>query len=796
MTQSLNPNGAAPRNGAPSSFSWWPFARSLLVALAAIAGLVALAKVLNGHYPLERWLFWKYAKAALCAALWLSACTALGVAMVQRLVPGLPLGQRFLQSVAVGVLAFYWLQFLGGIMGLFGPIWSIALPAGMLVGGIAGGWASWRTLWERSRLARPLVGWAWWQVPIVLYGAACLAGLYLSILTPNNANFDAQWYHLGLGQGWAADGAMLPTPEGWFIEALPNMAAVLYSWGFLVPGLDLFEITMVAAHQELLLFLVTLASIPVLVRWLIPETPTAVAWVALFLFPSVFIYDASLHSGNDHVAAFWAVPIFLSLIGAWERLHWRHMLLLTASAAGALLTKYQAASLVAGPALFIFGRAFYLAIKRRGDSAWKVGMAVAAVASLVLTAPHWAKNWIWYGDPLFPALHHHLTPRPWTEDMHSVVDNAWSYLTRRPQGGFFEQMKQTFEAGWLFSFRSYTNGRFHGNWPYFGSLFTLSLLWLPFVRGAKRTWAVAAAAQLGVFTWFYLSYVERYLQALVPWMACVVVAALVLAWRTGWLPRVPLVALVLLQVVWGGDAFFFRSHAMVRELPLVHTARLMESGFKGNWRLRERFFEPQQTIGDALPKGSTILLHDYQPRLGYGAQVIVDKTGFQSRIRYGLLESAQELYSLYRDMGVDYVVWPRSKASDGLDTIAGDLRFYEFVLNAIRKPSVAGSFNYGPLPAEPPKVQSSDVALYAGCGKTFERGFFHLRDMNVPSQQPKPIAPFEPIPEDPSVLEQAIRNASFIVYDPKCGGPIRPPPRDFVKAADYRGEQLWIRRWE
>jgi hypothetical protein len=105
-----------------------------------------------------------------------------------------------------------------------------------------------------------------------------------------------------------------------------------------------------------------------------------------------------------------------------------------------------------------------------------------------------------------------------------------------------------------------------------------------------------------------------------------------------------------------------------------------------------------------------------------------------------------------------------------------------------------GSF-HGPLPAEPPEVRSSNVALYAGCGQTFERGFFHLRDMNVPNQQPTPIAPFKPIPEDASELDQAMQEVSFIVYDPKCGGAVLPPARDFIKAADYHGEQLWVRRW-
>ncbi|HSN83613.1 MAG TPA: hypothetical protein VLS88_13605 [Polyangiales bacterium] len=797
MTESSNPNDGAPRAGARSSTPGPQTIRSLLVAIVALGALVLFAMVLHHHYPIQRWLFWKYATAALLASFWLLSCVSAGLAIVQRLLPELPMAPRLIQASSVGVLAFYLLQFLGGIVGLFGPVWSIALPVVMLGAGLLGSRESLRELWRSRPSSRGVrfTGAAWWQVPIVLYGAACLVGLYLSILTPNNANFDAQWYHLGLGQGWAADGAILRTPEGWFVEALPNMAAVLYSWAFLLPGLDLFDITMVAAHQELALFLVTLAGIPVLVRWLLPDTNAAVAWVALFLFPSVFIYDASLHSGNDHVAAFWAVPIFLALTGAWERLDWRNMLLLTVGAAGALLTKYQAASLITGPALFILGRAVYLGFTRRGDSTWMVGLGVAAAASLVLTAPHWAKNWLWYGDPLFPALHKHLTPRPWNEDMPWVVENAWSYLVRRPEGGFFAQLEETLKAGFNFSFRSFTKGRFHGNWPYFGSLFTLSLAWLPFVRGAKRTWALALAAQLGVFTWYYLTHVERYLQALIPWMASVVVAALVLAWRTGWLARLPILALVALQVIWGGDAFFFRSHAMLRDLPLIHTARLVESGFKGNWRLRERVFDPQQTIGDKLPPGSTILLHGYQPRLGYRAQVVVDQTGFQSRIRYGLLDSPQEVHALYEDMGIDYVVWSKSKGSDGRDTIAGELRFNEFVYNAIRRRSTAGGFYYGALPEDPPKGSSSNVVLYAGCGGAFKRGFFRLRDMNVPNRQPRPIEPFEPMPEDETALAEAMRDVSFVVYDPKCKKPGRPPGGDFFHAADHRGEQLWIRRW-
>jgi hypothetical protein len=796
MSESPNANHAVPRSAAIRSTTRAATIRSALVALIVLGTVVGFGIRLHEFYPIEKWLFWKYATAAVWAIFWLFSCAVAGLAIVQRLTPDLPIPERLVQGTATGVFVFYLLQFLGGIVGLFGPVWSIVLPTAMLVFGVLGSLQQWRELWGRRRPLRTFLlgASAWWHGPILVYGIACLVGLYLTILAPGNANYDSQWYHLGLGQGWAADGAILRTPEGWFVEALPNMAAMLYSWAFLLPGLDLFEIVMVAAHQEFLLFVVTLASIPVLVRWLLPDADAAIAWVALFLFPSVFIYDASLHSGNDHVAAFWAVPIFLALARAWERVDWRNTLLLTVFAAAAILTKYQAASLVVGPALFVLARVFYLAITKRDDSTWKVGIGVAVVASFLLTAPHWAKNWIWYGDPFFPALHKYLTLRPWNEDMPEVVERAWSVLVRRPAGTLGERLKETLITGFDFSFRSFTKGRFHGSWPYFGSLFTLSLLWLPFVRGAKRTWAVVVAVQLGIIVWFNLSHVERYLQALIPWMAAVVVVAVVLAWRTGRLARLPIALLVLLQVVWGGDAFFFRAHAMLHEMPLVHTARLMESGFKGKWSLRESLFSSQQTVGEALPPGSTLLLHGYQPRVGYRAQVIVDETGFQSRIRYGLLDSPREVWELYQELGVTHVVWNRQRKKGGQDTIAGDLRFYEYVKNAIPTPAKAGGFDYGPLPPEPPTHTSSNLVLYAGCGRTFEPGLFHLRDMNV-GQAPKRIPPFKPIPEDPAELEAAIQEASFIVWGPKCKSGVPRPRGDFIHVGDYQREQLWVRRW-
>jgi hypothetical protein len=274
-------------------------------------------------------------------------------------------------------------------------------------------------------------------------------------------------------------------------------------------------------------------------------------------------------------------------------------------------------------------------------------------------------------------------------------------------------------------------------------------------------------------------------------MASVVVAALVLAWRQGWLARLPLVALVAMQVIWGGDALFIRSHAMIGDLPMVYSARLIESGYKGDWSLRERVFDPLQKIGEALPPGSTVLLHELNPRLGLSARVVTDMAGLQTGIRYGLMSSPQDVYDLYRDLGITHIVWAQRR-SLGFDSMAGDLRFFEFV-KSVDRPKAEGSFYYGAMPDERPRFESSNIVLYAGCGRAFEPGFFRLGDMNVRGGQPAKIRGFKPIPTDAEGLQDAMREVDFVVYGPKCKTQLPHPPAGFTLAANRGDEQIWIR---
>jgi hypothetical protein len=125
--------------------------------------------------------------------------------------------------------------------------------------------------------------------------------------------------------------------------------------------------------------------------------------------------------------------------------------------------------------------------------------------------------------------------------------------------------------------------------------------------------------------------------------------------------------------------------------------------------------------------------------------------------------------------------------------MGGDLRFFEFV-NTIDTPKTAGSFYYGPMPDAAPEFESSNIVLYAGCGPTFEPGFFRVGEMNVPNRQPRKIRGFKPIPDDDGELQEAMRETDFIVYGPKCKNELPHPGAGFTLAATRKSEQIWIRK--
>jgi hypothetical protein len=791
-------------------------ARSVGLSIGLVGGISIFAAVAGAFYPLTKWLFFRYAILWGWCGLFALACLTFGDLLLRRVFrTNLPLREHAIQAFALGVLSFFTLLFLGGLAHLLRPSFAAALPFVMTAAGARDLAPRARRVLRRLRAlrARPHPWPPLLQVAAMLFGAGGIALVYFTILSPKNIAFDATMYHLGIAQEYAVSHAIRATPEAWTPAALPHLASVLYAWCFDLPGQTMFDRLECAQHLEFTLFLYTLASVPVLVRWLVPGAQARASWAAVFLFPGLFLYDSSLAATADHVAAIWAVPIYLALRRAWRDPR-RHAALLAALAAGAMLTKYQSIYIVAGPVIAFVGRVVWLGIrheigKRRGEAAPAgletrdalIALVTAVGVGALLSAPHWLKNWIWYGDPLFPLLHKWFAPTRWVPNTGQLFDDWTAAQVKEwvPHGTTAEKLKQTLLTLVTFSFHPHDWAKFHGKWPVFGSLFTLSVLVLPGVRGSKRTWGVVAAAHLGVFIWFWTLHQDRYLQVILPWMAAVVAATIALAWRGDRLSRWLMGILVGVQVVWGGDVYFIPAHAMTQASPARTTSDLLVQGYKKQYDERLEIGGGLFQMGRAkdLPPDAHVLIHGVNARLGVWRPVINDNAGWQYGIRYDLMKSPGELDDKLRSLGVTHIA--AHAQHEDHDALGADLRFFDYLEQDATKIKAFGDYTLYRLADPRPQATPNDIVLYLGCNKYYARGLHPLATLTVREAQArgaKKQKASEPlVGEDAAAVNELAKKADYIVTDASCKNPIAAPAlASFVKIAGGKGDEMWARR--
>ena len=550
---------------------WLDRGRRAALVLVLLGALAVFADVVHEHYPIQRWLFWHYAVYWLCAAVWSVACFSLGH-LTLKLVLGRPLPalEQYAIAFALGVLEFEILLFLAGTVKLYGPVLFFGLPLAMIA---AGGLPLWRFTRRHQRHLRALRQRAPPGLPsyiVMAFGLLGLGMLYFLILTPENTAYDARWMHLVVAEDYVASGGVRRFPEGYLFAAAPHFGSFIYAWAFVLPGGVLFDRIVLAAHLEFAVFLwVTLLGIPAMVRRLVPRANPRLVWAARFLFPGVFLYDSSLTGGADHLGAMYCAPVLLLLLRAWRNLSPRYCFLLASMLAGSVITKYTVAFMLAPVPIVVVGvRMLMLAwqsLRGRVEPTlrrhWYLGPLAAIVAGVAVSSPHWLRNLVWYGDPLYPLLHKHFGARPWAGDASYVYQWMYSdfqlWAPSRDWKGFVETLKALF----TFSFIPNDWPAFHGKVPVFGSLFTLLIASLPFLRRTRRLWLLVGWVHISIFIWYWTHHQDRYLQAIMPFMAAVTAGAMVLIWHQArWVVRGALGALVGLQVVWGGDVYFLPTH--------------------------------------------------------------------------------------------------------------------------------------------------------------------------------------------------------------------------------------------
>ncbi len=775
-------NSALPPDARSGARTWGQgalrLARSLarshvVLTIALLAFTWILAHRLNDHYPIEQWLFWRYAHHWFWTMVFTAACLSSGHAVLARLRPySVPARERLLLAFGAGLFVFATGMFLAGLARLYGPAWFVAWPAALIAVGGRSALRDGRRAWSRLRAAAarasqrrprsPTDAWLW------AFGLLGLLLVYLPILTPENTAYDAQWYHLSVAEHYAAQRGIGPMPEGAFNAALPHLATLLYAWAFLLPAGGLFDQIELAAHIEFVIFLFTLYAVPLLVRWIVPGSRSRLAWVAVFLFPGIFVYDSSLSTAADHITAFWAIPIWLALRRALGELRIRAWAWLGVTIAGALMTKYQGLLLVVFPALAVAARTVGLVIKPRppnGRTAGLVGPLFACAVGLVLTAPHWLANAVWHHDPLYPFLHRFLPSRPWTDEAENLFENYYKATQMwRPPGSWVENVLAALRTVLSFAFEPHDWKAFHRSLPIFGFMATAALVCAPFVARARRLWMVLAASHLGIFVWYWGSHQDRYLQILLPWLAAGAAAFVALVWRTHWTTRTVLAALIALQVVWGGDAPFI-PHTMMRVPPVKVVADLLSSGYRRDLDKRQNVMGEMGRIGRTLPPQAKVLVHDLHMHLGLQSMSVSDAKAWQGAIHYDEMPTPRALQLQLEGWHVTHMAWQARKTL-GLDSLAGEFVFHEFARRYAVSTRTFDNLVLAQMPPAPLPdrrwLDEEALVLMGSAAATYASGIYRIGDLTVLEQGEK--VPF-PRPRRPvGDLTAAVADVAFIVY--------------------------------
>ena len=772
----------------------------MLLVASLLLGAYCLVQGVDGFYPVKDWLVWRYFWYWVGAFIYTLSCQMAGLPIVERLGRDFRASERMLLAQATGMVAFSSGMFVLGLLGLYTKpmffLWPLTLMALGARTSLRVGQRLWRlrqAMYARPRPPMPLLR-------IASYGLALISLLiiYSQIAHPLNTSYDARWYHLSLAEQYAAHGRLIKFPNASFVNAYPQLVSYLYTWAFLAPRAVLFDKVELCAHMVFVMFGWILVGVGVLTRRLVPRAAAGV-WCVIFLFPGLFLYDSGLHLGSDHGAALFAVPLALTSLLVFSTWRVRNWLLLAIMVSGAALTKYSVVVLLAAPMLVLCLRGVVgLARDWRQPRKWLVAPAAAGLLTLGLTATHWAKNWIFYANPVLPYAGG-IFRQPWAQYPHDFYATWTEIREWMPKGNLHERLDETLHAVPRFAFVPHDWASFHHDVPVFGFLFSLTGLALPFLRGRTgRIWLLVLVTYCGIFLWYWGMHQDRYLQILLPWMAGATAAILTLAWRSSAWAKLPVVLLVVLQLAWGSDVPFIPGHVMLDKVPTVATIELASTGFRKQIEGRLEVFEPWQSMAKTLdPRTSCVLVHEQQLTLGIGTMVLQDTPHMQSQIDYGSQQSLRGVYRMLKKMGVTHLVWtPRH--SSGWFGYASDFVFLDFVRDhANARRGFGGSYLATLNDAPDVDLRAAKVA-YLGCpGGGYRSGLYSLASMNFPDIVTTDLQTF-PKPEvlltSDSQRDELIRAARYVAFDASCSKKTPEALANQFTELGYRSSiQLWAR---
>ena len=263
--------------------------------------------------------------------------------------------------------------------------------------------------------------------------------------------------------------------------------------------------------------------------------------------------------------------------------------------------------------------------------------------------------------------------------------------------------------------------------------------------------------------------------------------------------RLGVVALVGLQVVWGGDVPFIGTHRQIGQSPIKNAVDRLASGFNQDYAMRYRAWGPLVQVGAALPKGATVLLHEEEPHLGLQTMSVSDWSEMQGGLSYGRFRSPAEVHDRLVEYGVTHIVMVPGRSRDR-DAVPGEVVFFDYVTHFAKPWKNIGGWNVLTLsPARPPDTPYRRL-LWLGCEHLYDKGLYDFTSMMTPfwgadrkkSDAPPPKQRVDSA--NPAALDAALADADALALDTNCQG-VFPPSlqQGFVHVTDRTSLQVWIR---
>jgi hypothetical protein len=783
-----------------SPTAWIGLSRTVAVSVALAIGCFFFLRAVDRSYPVEEWLVWRLLPIWGYTLLFNLACVASGAALLRAILPGkrFPPLELLVLGMATGVVLFVFGLYLLGFTCQFKAWGAIALPLVLLVAGRSGLREIGSAL-SRMREAPSVRSTAWRVVSTLAIGAGAvwIAFVYLGALDVTAFNFDASWYHYPTAQDYARTGCIVPFP-GENQRAYPHLTSLLHTWALLVPGLKPLPLHwMLSLHLEYSIVLWRIAGVAAGMAWMLEGRRTPGLWAVFFLYPSIFIYDQNIGGSADHFLGFFAMPIVLATVRLLRAFDGRRAIVLGVVMGGHMLVKYQALYLLSAVTLVCAVRwiqlVAYPAFKKRKPPPGRarrlvVALALAVGTATLVTAPHFAKNTVFYGNPLYPfAQQVFSTTHP--KHMPGVYKEA-----KRPKV-FGPNIKGFERAGWamksLFDYSLTTRNRgLTERRPYMGALFSILLPCLLLVRRSRRIWLTAAVAIPAFLLWAYTGPNDRYLLSFYDLLIATSGALLVRVWELGIFSRFFVVGAVALQLIWGGDAMLYYADKELRS-----TIALVVSGYKKKYD-EQRFNDQrhQRELADATPLDAKILARNYRDLLGLDRMVLSDNRIGQDYVNYARVKDTRQLWDMLHSRGITHLMYPEGSRRPWWWN--NTILFNDLFRGAIDVKRF-GNLVIGKMPPAAPAA-STPYWVYCKGLRGYQDGLYRVEQLDLDDRSPNLVSP-KPKPKTPlnranesNLVAQA---RAVAIANGRTSGEIAELLRhDFEQVERFSDSSVYLRR--